>query len=145
YAPPERLRGGGAPGDVRRDVYAAAVILWETLTGRPLFHASTVPELVRNVLSCDAAPPSRFAPVAPAVDSIVMRGLADAVATRPPTARAMAAELERAPCASANEVAHALAMMDLACMRRRRARADAVTRMEGARLHTECSARTSWP
>jgi eukaryotic-like serine/threonine-protein kinase len=34
YAAPEQIRGGGV--DQRADVFAARVMLWETLTGRPI-------------------------------------------------------------------------------------------------------------
>lgn len=125
YASPEQLVRGHI--DVRRDVYAASVVLWETLTGRPLFHAATVDGMLRKILT-DAVPaPSRFAPgISPELDAIAMRGLARDPEKRFASAEAMASALEHTSCATPAEVARALAAMDLACVPRRRALADAV-------------------
>lgn len=141
YASPEQVVRAGVGVDVRRDVYAASVVLWETLTGRPLFGAPTVEGMLRKILS-DAVPaPSRFAPwIRPDLDAVVLRGLARDPSDRFESASAMASDLERASSGSTHDVARALAAMDLACIRRRRVLAEAVRRREGNSLHFECSA-----
>jgi serine/threonine-protein kinase len=131
YTAPERLEHGRL--DARGDVYAAAVILWETLTGRPLFHAPTASELVRRVREGEAPATG----IDPDLDAIVLRGLARDPDARFESAIAMARELERFR-APASDVARALDAMDLACVRRRRAHAESV-------LHSECSLVTPKP
>jgi eukaryotic-like serine/threonine-protein kinase len=139
YAPPEQLVRGKI--DVRRDVYAAATVLWETLTGRPLFRAATVEGTLRKILSDPVPAPSELAHVAPELDAIVMRGLARDPTARFESAGAMASALERTSCAAPEDVARALEAMDLACLRERRALADAVRELERNLLHIECSGR----
>ncbi|MDB5216208.1 MAG: hypothetical protein JWO86_4135 [Myxococcaceae bacterium] len=142
YAAPEQLLRRGV--DARRDVYAASVVLWETLTGRPLFRGPSVETMLRKILSDAVPPPSRFARgVSPELDAIVLRGLARDPAHRFASASAMATALEQASCASADEVAQALAAMDLACVQRRRSLVDVVQSREGNVLHIECNERAS--
>lgn len=148
YASPEQLlrrRGVDIEVDERRDVYAASVMLWETLTGRRLFRAPTVEGMLRKILWDEVPTPSRVAPwIRPELDDLVLRGLARDPDERFPSPQAMANELDRSsPCAAHVEVARALAAMDLACIRRRRVLADAVRRREGNSLHIECTAMAS--
>ena len=129
YAAPEQLLRRGI--DARRDVYAASVVLWETLTGRPLFRAATVEGTLRKILSEPVTAPSRFAPeVGLRLDAIVLRGLARDPSDRFASAGAMASALEQTSCASPDDVARALAAMDLAAIRQRRAAAEAFEQHE---------------
>ncbi len=74
YVAPEQLRGRGV--DRRADVYAAAVVLWETLTGHRLFVADSSAEVMRQVLTAEVAPPSAYRDgISPALDALVLRGL----------------------------------------------------------------------
>jgi serine/threonine-protein kinase len=95
YMAPEQLRG--APLDARTDVYAAAVVLWEALTGRRLFDANE-PELVLlQILERPIPPPSSVAPDVPrSMDEIVLRGLARDPNRRHGSAEQMALALESA-------------------------------------------------
>ena len=144
YASPEQLAGGGGV-DERRDVYAAAVVLWETLTGRSLFRALTRPmptveQTLRKILSEPVPAPSCFAPrVDPRLDAIVLRGLARNRSDRFASASAMANELEHMSHASISEVARAIARLDLACIRQRSFTAEAINRREHGALHIECT------
>jgi len=144
YASPEQLLRRGV--DVRRDVYAASVVLWETLTGRSLFQAPTIEATLRKILTEEVPAPSRFARgVGPELDAIVLRGLARSPADRFESASAMADALERGGCAPCGEVARTLAAMDLACIRNRRSLVDAVRAREGREgtvLHIECNGGT---
>ncbi len=77
YMSPEQARGEKLDG--RSDLYAAAIILWELLTGRQLFPpGSEQPQdLLQRAKGPEVVPPSKRAPrVPPALDEIVMRALA---------------------------------------------------------------------
>jgi serine/threonine-protein kinase len=94
YMAPEQV--GTSQVDRRADVYAAAVVLWEALTGERLFPPLDTGELIAQILTRDHPPPSRYCKELPAgVDEVVTRGLARDPAHRHATAHEMAAELER--------------------------------------------------
>jgi serine/threonine-protein kinase len=101
---PEQIQG--APVTRRTDVYAASVVLWETLTGERLFKGDNEAALVAKVISGPADPPSAHDPdVPPELDAIVMRALAADPEDRFATAEEMAGRLVRVvPPALANEV-----------------------------------------
>ncbi len=114
YMAPEQLRGESL--DRRADVFATGIILWELLTGRALFDASsnTVAAVARRLLEAHVEPPSRYAPVTSELEAIVMRALAAAPSARFETAQAMGAALEAvAPVVNREEVAAWVA--DVAC------------------------------
>src|SRR5262249_44451195 len=74
YLAPEQLNG-----QVSRlsDIYAASVVLWETLTGQRLFSAENPGELLNQVLTRQVAAPSTIARDVPnELDAIVLKGLA---------------------------------------------------------------------
>lgn len=94
YMAPEQIRG---QGDRRADVFAAAVVLWEALAGRRLHDGARDVEIVTRVVKGNFKRPSEHRPdIPPALDAIVMRGLAIDPAERYATARDMAHDLERA-------------------------------------------------
>jgi serine/threonine-protein kinase len=95
YMAPEQLRGKAA--DRRCDVFAAAVVLWQTLTGRPLFHGDSPGEVMARVLEQPIDPPSQHGPeISKALDEIVLRGLERDPDARWATAEEMANALEAA-------------------------------------------------
>jgi serine/threonine-protein kinase len=95
YMPPEQFEG--RPPDRRGDIYSAAVVLWEALTGQRLFEGQTEAETFRRILTGPPEPPSVYAPPeSSALDDIVMRALARDPDDRFPTARQMALAIERA-------------------------------------------------
>jgi serine/threonine-protein kinase len=104
YMAPEQMRGRGASR--QSDVYAAAVVLWEMLTGRRLFAGSDDADVIEQVLVGLVDPPSKYAPgVSEALDELVMRGLDLAPDRRFATAREMAFALEKcAPPSLASDV-----------------------------------------
>jgi formylglycine-generating enzyme required for sulfatase activity/serine/threonine protein kinase len=104
YMAPEQM--SGAPVSRKTDVYAAAVVLWETLTGERLFDADSEAQLALRVMKGVTRPPSLSAiDVSPALDAVTMRGLAKDPAHRYASAREMALALESAmPPATAMEV-----------------------------------------
>jgi eukaryotic-like serine/threonine-protein kinase len=100
YMAPEQLKGMSSR---RTDVYAAAVVLWEVLTGRKLFVGENDGQTLTRVVSEVVEPPSTYG--APAsLDAVVLRGLSRDPAERFDTTRAMAAALTKAVPAAAPEV-----------------------------------------
>jgi eukaryotic-like serine/threonine-protein kinase len=74
YMAPELIRG--QPATRQADVFSAAVVLWELLTGRKLFAGTTDQERVLRIVSGGYPTPSSVNPaITPAVDRIVMKGL----------------------------------------------------------------------
>jgi serine/threonine-protein kinase len=103
YMAPERLQN--KPATQQSDVYAAAVVTWELLTGQPLF-ANSQAAIVTAVLKAPIKAPSELADHVPSeLDRIVLRGLEPDATSRYQTALEMAVELEKcAGVASAAEV-----------------------------------------
>lgn len=75
YFSPEQARGETV--DARTDLYATGVVLFEMLTGRPLFHGeSAVAVAYQHVSEAPAAPSSINPQVSAAMDSVVLHALA---------------------------------------------------------------------
>ena len=104
YMAPEQLEG--APAERRTDVFAAAVVLWEALTGERLVDGQHEGEIVAKVLRATPRPPSTVAPgLAPEVDVLVLRALSRTPDERFSNARDMAAAISLlGPVATALEV-----------------------------------------
>jgi len=95
YMAPEQARGGML--DRRTDIYAAAVVFWELLTGTKMIQAANEAAVIHQVLCGDLRAPSTENPLVPAaIDAVVMRGLARDPAQRFPTARDMIYAIEEA-------------------------------------------------
>ena len=77
------------------DVFAASVVLWETLVCERLFQGETEAQTVMRILAGDVKPPSVAANVSPVFDEVVSRGLAKNPADRFATAREMSIALSR--------------------------------------------------
>jgi serine/threonine-protein kinase len=105
YMAPEQLRGANLLRAA--DVYAAAVVLWECLTGKRLHDGVDERRIVQAITSGSVEPPSRYAPGIPAaLDAIVLQGLAIHPDARFATALEMAAAIEDAvPLATPRQVA----------------------------------------
>jgi serine/threonine-protein kinase len=96
YMSPEQLRQH-PPVDRRTDVFAASIVLWETLTSRRLFAAADAGGSIMNIMNLNPPPPSSLVPEIPAaVDAVVLRGLSKDPNGRYATAREMARALELA-------------------------------------------------
>jgi eukaryotic-like serine/threonine-protein kinase len=104
YMPAEQLLGQAL--DHRADVFAASIVLWEALTGQRLFQGVDDGDVYAKVLLGKVDPPSLHArELSPAIDEIVMRGLARDRTQRFATAREMALALEAAiPLAPPSQV-----------------------------------------
>jgi eukaryotic-like serine/threonine-protein kinase len=95
YMAPEQLTG--ATVDRRTDVFAASVVLWESLTGKRLFAADDSAHVVGQIMSAEVAPPSTIVDgVPPRLDAVVLRGLSRDPNARFGAARDMATALESA-------------------------------------------------
>ncbi|WP_437947047.1 serine/threonine-protein kinase [Sorangium sp. So ce296] len=93
YMSPEQI--AGEPLDRRADVYAAGVVLWETLTGERLFEGRGEALSILRLLQAGVDPPSSRRPgVPPELEAITLRALARGPEDRFPTAREMALALE---------------------------------------------------
>ena len=131
YMAPEQLKGESC--DRRADIFAAGIVLWESLTGRRLFRGSDIAEVVHKVTETDVPPPSAVTPSVPVeVEAVVMRALQRDPAERYASAREFADALEAAiESATVSEVAD---WVSSAGRERLRARAALIASLE-ARAH----------
>jgi eukaryotic-like serine/threonine-protein kinase len=97
YMAPEQL--AAQPLDCRADVYAAGVVLFETLTCVRMFAGENEGAALTKIIQNDIRVPSEVDPDLAAFDAIVRRATAGNPDARYPTALAMAIDLE-AECGS---------------------------------------------
>jgi eukaryotic-like serine/threonine-protein kinase len=94
YMAPEQARGDGDV-DGRADLFSLGCVLFECVTGRPPFDGPTVMAVLARLLLGEAPRMSSIAPgISPSLDELVARLLSRDVARRPPSARALATELD---------------------------------------------------
>ncbi len=92
YMSPEQARGEAVDG--RTDLFALGVVLWELVSGQPLFTGRSDAEILRAVERFEAPPlQSVRAEVPPDLEALVARALAKDPAGRFATAEALAAAL----------------------------------------------------
>ncbi len=105
YMAPEQIRHGKV--DRQTDVFSAAVVLWQLLTGRKLFKSSNEGELIYQLLEAPIPPPSELrADVSKKLDAVVLRGLSRDREQRYKTAQQMLLDLEsEAPMVTQRAVA----------------------------------------
>jgi serine/threonine-protein kinase len=106
YLAPEQVLGH--PVTRCSDVFAAAVVLWEALTGQRLFSAESEGNVLRRIMDGLVEPPSKHVSgLPPALDDAVMRALAKEPVDRFETAQAMAEAIEAAiPPAAPRAIGH---------------------------------------
>jgi serine/threonine-protein kinase len=93
YMAPEQLAGERVGRAA--DIYAVGVVLWEMLTGEPLFDAENDAATFGRVLEGKVAPPSRLrAELSVELDAVALQALARRPGARFTSARAMAEALE---------------------------------------------------
>jgi len=92
YMAPEQLAGNQA--DVRSDIYALGLVLYEMFTGRRAFKAQSREELLRlEENGAPASPSTLVRDLDPAVERVILRCLEPDPARRPPSALLVAAAL----------------------------------------------------
>jgi len=95
YLSPEQCRG--VPVDRRSDVFSLGIVMWEMLTGEPLYRRATDLETMTAIVADRPPPPSTLRAEVPRdVDDIVLRMLAQPVTQRFQTARAVVEAIELA-------------------------------------------------
>jgi serine/threonine protein kinase len=95
YLSPEQCRG--VPVDRRCDVFSLGIVMWEMLTGEPLYRRATDLETMTAIVADRPPPPSTLRAEVPRdVDDIVLRMLAQPVTQRFQTARAVVEAIELA-------------------------------------------------
>src|SRR5687768_11471443 len=90
YMAPEQVTGEAI--DARSDLFAAGLILFEMLAGRPAFGGRTVVDVLHATLH-EQPPALTGSPAVAAVDRVIRRALAKRPTGRPVSAEAMAEEL----------------------------------------------------
>ncbi len=92
YMAPEQATGDVV--DLRADLYAAGAILYELLTGKPVFEGESVNEILSRMLTEPPVPPSTYVKgLPPALDKLVLWALEKNPRQRPGTAREMMQQL----------------------------------------------------
>jgi len=92
YMPPEQLLSEEV--DARSDLYAAGVVFYECLTGKPPFEANSATALVAKLLTQDAiAPATMNTEIPPALSALIMRLLAKEPNDRVQTAAELSEQL----------------------------------------------------
>jgi serine/threonine-protein kinase len=95
FLSPEQVRCH--PVDRRTDLWAASIVLWESLTGKRLFSSEDVPNVLAQILEQPIPSPHEIAPEVPeALARVVMRGLQRDPDARFSSALEMAAAIEDA-------------------------------------------------
>jgi serine/threonine-protein kinase len=86
YLSPETVNGD--PVDGRSDLYSLGCVAYWMLTGRQVFEADSVIQMIARHLQSDPLPPSRVSeePIPAQLDAIVLACLAKRPADRPPSA-----------------------------------------------------------
>ncbi|MEX2270871.1 MAG: protein kinase [Vicinamibacterales bacterium] len=93
YASPEQLQG--QPADVRTDLFAMGLVLYEMLAGRPPFMGGSALEILHAMLY-EQPPVLTGGPAVAALDRVIQRALRKEPAERYPTADAMAQDVRAA-------------------------------------------------
>lgn len=114
YLSPEQIKN--QPVDRRTDIFSAAVVLHELLTGEPVFHGESVYAIARAIETADIEPPSQLLgeTLPDGLDEVVMTGMRRDPDERFQNALAMAEALERVAERAGGESLERFARRELA-------------------------------
>jgi hypothetical protein len=114
YMSPEQVKNEAM--DRRSDVFSLAVVLYEMVTGQPLFDGDSIYAIARAVEHQPILPPSQVIgrPLPLGLDAVLMNALDRDLARRTPTAAAFAEQLEQVIQSAADETLEAWAERALA-------------------------------
>jgi serine/threonine-protein kinase len=94
YMSPEQCRGLSSEIDLRTDIYALGVILYEMLCGAPPFQSKAAGDLLIKHISIAPQPPRQHNPdIPPAIEAAILKALAKAPSDRFASMDAFAAAL----------------------------------------------------
>jgi serine/threonine protein kinase len=93
YMSPEQAKGEEV--DLRTDIFALGVVLWEAVCGRRLFQRENDLATMRALIYDPIPKPSSLVQIAPELEAIIMRALAREPNLRFPNARELANALEK--------------------------------------------------
>lgn len=97
YMPPEQARGDHKNIDERADIYALGAVLYEIITHRVPFKASTTTELMRMIIEEDPTPPRQLRPhCTPEYEAITLKALSKDMDDRYDSALDMADDISAA-------------------------------------------------
>ncbi|MGP5384662.1 Stk1 family PASTA domain-containing Ser/Thr kinase [Brachybacterium tyrofermentans] len=92
YLSPEQARGQLV--DARSDIYSAACVMYEMMTGRPPFTGDTPVSIAYQHVREEPTPPSAYNPaITPALDAVILTGLAKDREERYPSAVAFSRDI----------------------------------------------------
>nr|WP_281067140.1 Stk1 family PASTA domain-containing Ser/Thr kinase [Brachybacterium fresconis] len=92
YLSPEQARGQLV--DARSDIYSAACVMYELMTGRPPFTGDTPVSIAYQHVREEPQPPSAYNPaITPALDAVILTGLAKDREQRYPSAVAFSRDI----------------------------------------------------
>jgi eukaryotic-like serine/threonine-protein kinase len=131
YMAPEQLQR--TPVNQRTDIYAAAIVMWEALACKRLFHSDSDARTLARVMTLEVSPPSHYrSGISPELDAAVLRGLARDPSLRFQTAIDFSnAILASGPCASRHDLG---AWVQMAAAERLDERARLVTQMRSVAI-----------
>lgn len=96
YLAPEQARGGSSNVDGRTDVYALGVVLYQLLVNRLPFRASSVDDLLTQIMECDPRPPRSIKESVPErLEQVCLRCLKKDKGDRYTTAKDLALALRK--------------------------------------------------
>ena len=102
YMAPEQFRGGAV--DLRSDIWAAGVVLYEMATGRRCFDEPSLATLMEAILRREPLPPASVnCAISPGMDRLIRKALEKDPARRFQSAEALAAALESLQGSSVTE------------------------------------------
>ena len=94
YMSPEQARGEGHRVDVRTDIFALGVVLYELLTGLRPFQSQSITQLLADIITSDPPPPRQVNQTIPAeLERICLKAMSKRAADRYATARELCREL----------------------------------------------------